>query len=77
MLCKIIDRIRFEVGWYFWKFKKFFKNIFFQKNALFLGLGLFVGVYCGFGDFGVYMGLEFDIVLFVFCFGGFLNYFWV
>ena len=37
--------------------------------------GLFVGVYCGFGEFGVYMGLEFDIVLFMFCFGGFFELF--
>ena len=38
MLCEIIDRIGFEVGWYFWNFKNFFKNIFFQKSELFLGL---------------------------------------
>ena len=71
MLCEIIDRIGFEVGWYFWNFKRFFKNIFFKKVHYFWVWGLFVGVYRGFGEFGVYMGLEFDIVLFVFCFGGF------
>ena len=40
-LREIIDRNGFEVGWYFWNFKNFknfFKNFFFQKSALFLGL---------------------------------------
>ena len=36
---------------------------------------LFVVVYCDFGELGVYMGLEFDIVLFVFCFRGFFELF--
>ena len=38
MLCEIIVKFGFEVGWYFWNFKNFCKDIFFQKSVLFLGL---------------------------------------
>ena len=39
MLCEIIARIGFEVGWYFWNFKKIFENIFFSKNCIIFGFG--------------------------------------
>ena len=54
MLCEIIDRIGFEVGWYFWNFKNIF---FFKKVCYFWVWRLFVGVYCGFGGFDVFLGL--------------------
>ena len=58
MLCEIIDRIGFDLGWYFWNFKKFLKNIFFQKSVLFLGIEVFFGVYCGFGGFDLFLGFR-------------------
>ena len=60
-LREIIDRNGFEVGWYFWNFKNFFKNIFFQKSVLFLGLEVISWCMGGFGEFDVFLGLGFDI----------------
>ena len=57
-LCEIIDRIEFDLGWDFWNFKKFFKNIFFKKVCYFRVWRLFIGVYCEFGWFDVFLGLE-------------------
>ena len=51
LLCEIIARNGFEVEWYFWNFKNFFKNIFFKKVHYFWVLTLFFGVYCGFDLF--------------------------
>ena len=55
-LREIIDKNGFEVGWYFWNFKNFFKNIFFQVHYFWVWR-LFVGVYCGFGGFDLFLGL--------------------
>ena len=74
---KLLLELGLKWGGIFGILKKFFKIFFFKKVHYFWVWRLFVGVYCGFGELGVYMSLEFDIVLFVFCFGGFLNHFWV
>ena len=50
----------------FLEFLKIFKFSF-QKLHYFWVWRLFVFDYCDFGELGVYLGLEFDIVLFVFC----------
>ena len=49
------------------EFLKIFKKIFFQKVHYFWVWRLFVVDYCDFGELGVYMGLEFAFLLFVFC----------
>ena len=57
-LCEIIDRIGFDLGWDFWNFKEFFKNIFFKKVCYFRVWRLFIGVWGGFGGFDLFLGLE-------------------
>ena len=58
VLCEIIDRIGFDLGWNFWNFKKFFKNIFFKNVHYFRLWGLFSVVYCGFGGFDLFLGFR-------------------
>ena len=75
MLCEIIDRIGFEVGWYFWNFWKYLKKLFFKKVHYFWVWRLFFGVWGGFGEFDLFLGLGFDIVGLCFVFGGFFELF--
>ena len=38
MLCEIIDRIGFDLGWNFWNFKNFLE-FFYSKNCIIFGFG--------------------------------------
>ena len=67
MLCESIDRIGFWYWWFFWNFWKYLKKFCFQNMHYFWVWRFFVGVWGGFGGLGFYLGLEFDIGLFVFC----------
>ena len=67
MLCESIDRIGFWYGWIFEIFENILEKFFFKKVHYFWVWWLFIVVYCDFGEFDWFMGLEFDIGWFVFC----------
>ena len=64
---KVLIELGFDIGDFFGIFENILKNLVSKKLHYFWVWRLFVVDYCDFGKLGVYMGLEFDIVLFVFC----------
>ena len=64
---KVLIELGFDIGEFFGIFENIQKNLVFKKLHYFWVWRLFVVDYCDFGELGVYMGLEFDIVWFVFC----------
>ena len=72
---KVLIELAFDIGDFFGIFENIFKNFVFKKLHYFWVWRLFVGVWGRFGGLGFYLGLEFDIGLFVFCFWGFFELF--
>ena len=74
---KLLIELGFDMADLFVIFENIFKNFFFKKVHYFCVCGLFVVVYCGFGELGVYLVFMGVYLLFVFCFGGFFELFLV
>ena len=64
---KVFIELGFDIDDFFGIFENIKKNFFFKKLHYFWVWRLFVGVWGGFGGLVFYLGLEFDIGLFVFC----------
>ena len=64
---KVLIELGFDIGDFFGIFENILKKFFFKKVHYFRLWWLFIVAYCDFGELGVYLGLEFDIVWFVFC----------